>query len=99
MNSLGRNTKIAAISLILLVAVVVSIILWPSGPSKPSVIPQGDYSYAIDYLNYQVNKLMDKYGLPSVCVAMIDDQSVVFKQAYGIADIEKDLPATLDTIY
>ena len=99
MNSLGRNTKITTISLILLVAVVVSIILWPSGPSKPSVIPQGDYSYAIDYLNYQVNKLMDKYGLPSVCVAMIDDQSVVFKQAYGIADIEKDLPATLDTIY
>jgi CubicO group peptidase (beta-lactamase class C family) len=42
---------------------------------------------------------MQKYHLPSVCVALIDDQSVVYKQAYGLANIEKNTPSTLDTVY
>ena len=42
---------------------------------------------------------MREYDLPSVCVALIDDQSVVYKQAYGLANVEKSTPATLDTVY
>jgi CubicO group peptidase (beta-lactamase class C family) len=42
---------------------------------------------------------MDKYDLPSVAVALIDDQEVVYKQAYGLANLETKKPATLDTVY
>jgi CubicO group peptidase (beta-lactamase class C family) len=42
---------------------------------------------------------MDKYDLPSVVVAMIDDQNIVYKQAYGLANLETKKPATLDTVY
>ena len=94
-----RNKILIAITVIIIAAVPAGILFWPSAPKKPAEIPLGDYSYSIEYTNYQINKLMQKYDLPSVCVALIDDQSVVYKQAYGLANIEKDTPATLDTVY
>jgi CubicO group peptidase (beta-lactamase class C family) len=98
---LSRNRKrtLVAIAVIVVGAVVVGILFWPSGPKKPAEIPLGDYSYAIEYTDYRIDKLMQEYGLPSVCVALIDDQSVVYEQAYGLADVEENTPATLDTVY
>jgi len=91
--------RLILISTLTTIAVVVTVLLWPSGPKKPAVIPLGDYSYTIEYVDYQINKLMKKYDLPSVVVALIDDQDVVYEQAYGLSNIEEQTPATLDTIY
>jgi CubicO group peptidase (beta-lactamase class C family) len=101
MSSLFKNRTrtLIAIAVIVIGAVVAGILFWPSGPKKPAEIPIGDYSYAIEYTDYLIGKLMQKCNLPSVCVALIDDQSVVYKQAYGLANIEKNTPATLDTVY
>jgi len=66
---------------------------------RPASIPLGDYSYAIDDVENQILRHMRKLDLPSVLVAMIDDQSVVWHKAIGFADLEKNLPATLDTVY
>jgi len=87
------------IAICAVVVIGATVLLWPSGPKKPSIIPLGDYSYTIEYVDYQINTLMKKYNLPSVVVALIDDQDVIYEQAYGTADLEKQLPATLDTIY
>jgi CubicO group peptidase (beta-lactamase class C family) len=97
--SKNRRGTLIAITVIAIGAVVAAMVFWPSGPKKPAEIPLGDYSYVIEYTNYRIDKLMQKYGLPSVCVALIDDQSVAYEQAYGLANIEKNTPATLDTVY
>ena len=95
----SHDRTLIVIAVIVTGAVVAGILFWPSGPRKPAEIPLGDYSYAIEYTDYRIDKLMQEYDLPSVCVALIDDQSVVYKQAYGLANVEQSTPATLDTVY
>jgi len=95
----NRNSALITITVVVAAAVAAGILFWPSGPSKPDVIPLGDYSYTIEYVDYRVNRLMNKYDLPSVVVALIDDQDVIYKQAYGLANLETKTPATLDTVY
>jgi CubicO group peptidase (beta-lactamase class C family) len=85
--------------MLVVIAVTAGVLFRSTGPRRPAVIPLGDYSYSIEYVDYQINKLMNKYDLPSVCVALIDDQSVVYEHAYGLANVEKNTPATLDTVY
>lgn len=94
-----RNKLLIVIAVVFVITATASVFLWPSGPIKPAVIPLGDYSYTIEYVDYQINKLMKEHDLPSVVVALIDDQEVVYKQAYGFSNIEEQTPATLDAIY
>jgi CubicO group peptidase (beta-lactamase class C family) len=95
----NRRRLLMVFAICAVVVIGATVLLWPSVPKKPSIIPLGDYSYTIEYVDYQINTLMKKYNLPSVVVALIDDQNVIHEQAYGTADLEKQLPATLDTIY
>jgi CubicO group peptidase (beta-lactamase class C family) len=94
-----RWKLIVPITLFIIISIIAGSLLILSGPRKPFVITLGDYSYTIEYVDYQVNKLMKKYDLPSVMVALLDDQEVIYKKAYGFSNIEKKIPATLDTVY
>ncbi|MCJ7823726.1 MAG: beta-lactamase family protein [Anaerolineales bacterium] len=42
---------------------------------------------------------MKQYHLPSMGVSLIDDQDIVWQEAFGMANIELNLPATVDTVY
>ena len=42
---------------------------------------------------------MKQYHLPSVGVALIDDQDVIWQEAFGLENIKEEIPATPDTIY
>jgi len=68
-------------------------------PNKPDSIPRGDYSYTIDYADYRIHQMMKQQHLPSVAVALIDDQEVIWQEAFGLANIEREVPATVDTVY
>jgi CubicO group peptidase (beta-lactamase class C family) len=68
-------------------------------PKKPTEIPLGDYSYTIEYAEYRIQRVMKQYHLPSVAVALIDDQNVIWQEAYGLANIEEEILATPDTVY
>lgn len=94
-----RNKILVILTAVIAIVVVMTVLFWPHGPKKPDIIPLGDYSYAIEYVDYQINRLMKKYDLPSVVVALIDDQNVVYEEAYGLANLEQSTPATLDTVY
>ena len=89
----------AIVVLIITIVTAVAVLLWPSGPKKPSIIPLGDYSYTIEYVDYQIRRLMKEHDLPSVVVALVDNQDVVYQQPYGLSNIEENTPATLDTVY
>ncbi|MBT3275900.1 MAG: beta-lactamase family protein, partial [Spirochaetales bacterium] len=66
---------------------------------RPATIPIGDYSYTIEYAERAIRRGMSKHDIPAVAVALIDDQSVLFEQAYGFADVESARPATIDTVF
>jgi len=95
----NRTKGLAFIAIAIVIATLAVVLIWPSGPKKPAVIPLGDYAYTIEYVDYQINKLMKEHDLPSVVVALIDGQDVVYTQAYGLSNIENITSATLDTIY
>ena len=66
---------------------------------KPDSIPSGDYTYTVEYADQRVRQMMKRYHLPSVAVALIDDQEVVWEEAFGLANLEQGIPATPDTVY
>ncbi len=69
------------------------------GPTKPNPIPLGDYGYVIEFAEHIARKAMREHNLPSIAVALVDGDNIVFREAYGLADIENDVPATTDTVY
>jgi CubicO group peptidase (beta-lactamase class C family) len=42
---------------------------------------------------------MEQRGLPSLSVAIVHDQDIIFKRAFGYSDIENEMPAIPETIY
>ncbi|MCP4645085.1 MAG: beta-lactamase family protein [bacterium] len=58
-----------------------------------------DYADAIRRTERQLKRAMKKHHLPSVAVALIDDQNVVWAEAFGQSDLEANTPATTRTIY
>ncbi|MBK5114446.1 MAG: beta-lactamase family protein [Candidatus Heimdallarchaeota archaeon] len=71
----------------------------PYPPIKPNTIPQNDYSYAINYAEYKVKEIMKKNDLPSISVALIDDQDIIMQNSYGYANLEENILATPETVY
>lgn len=45
------------------------------------------------------SSLMQQRGWPSLSVAIVLDQKIIFSQAFGFADVDKKIPATTKTIY
>ncbi|NOG47348.1 MAG: serine hydrolase [Calditrichaeota bacterium] len=43
--------------------------------------------------------LMDQRGWPSLSISLVHDQEIIYSQAFGLADIDKNVPATTKTIY
>ncbi|MEA3337578.1 MAG: serine hydrolase domain-containing protein [Chloroflexota bacterium] len=98
---LKRKTVIAISMLILLILLAI-VVFWRwqrAEPRKPDPIPPGDYTYSVDYAEYRIDQLMKQHHLPSVAVALIDDQDTVWQKAFGLANVEKEIPATVDTVY
>ena len=46
-----------------------------------------------------LSEMLEKYHVPAVSVAVIDDFKIVFAQAYGVADVETAAPATPETLF
>ena len=97
-----KRRKIISVSALILLVLVSIVTFWgwhKAPPKKPDSIPPGDYSYVVDYAEYRIHQLMKQHHLPSVAVALIDDQDTVWQEAFGLASVEKDIPATVDTVY
>lgn len=66
-------------------------------PSKPAIIPPGDYTYVADYAECRIHQCMRRHHLPSVAVALIDDQNTVWQGTFGWANVEQKTPARSDS--
>jgi len=99
MSKRNKHVLISALGLLLLLALVYFWGCQSTGPKKPGIILPGNYKYTVDYAEYRIRKLMRRHHLPSVAVALIDDQNTVWQQMYGWANLEKKIPAKSDTVY
>ena len=90
----------AAALTLLALAIVLLVRPWHArAPKKPETIPQGDYSYTVDYAKFRLRQLMKQHHLPGVALAMVDDQQIVWQGAIGLANVEQRVPATEKTVY
>jgi len=46
-----------------------------------------------------VETAFQESGLPSLSIAVVYDRDIIYSQAFGFADLEKQIPATTETIY
>jgi CubicO group peptidase (beta-lactamase class C family) len=68
-------------------------------PVKPQRLTPGDYSYAVKYGTWLIDRQMRQAKVQGLSVALIDDQKVVWAQGFGLADRDAGLPATAETVY
>jgi CubicO group peptidase (beta-lactamase class C family)/D-alanyl-D-alanine dipeptidase len=88
---MGRMLRSAA----LLLAGVCSILQAESG----DIAPRQDYTAVAHALApFIQHELADKQ-LPAISVALVDDQQIVWAQGFGLADPDKKIAATAQTIY
>lgn len=73
--------------------------LQANSPKKPNDIPLGDYSYTVEFAQSSIEQMMRKHHLPSVAVALIDDQDTIWQETNGFANLEAEIPAETDTVY
>jgi CubicO group peptidase (beta-lactamase class C family) len=101
--SIMRKRKRVVLVSVLILAVLFAVAsFWGrqrATPRKPDPIPPGDYTYTVEYAAYRIDQLMRQHHLPSVAVALIDDQDTIWQQAFGLANVERDIPAQVGTVY
>lgn len=56
-----------------------------------------DLSISEQDFTTQVEQLMTSAGIPAFSVAWVDDEKMIASQAFGYANIEEELPATVNT--
>jgi CubicO group peptidase (beta-lactamase class C family) len=63
------------------------------------IFPQNSLDSLIQSLPETCELFMEQRGFPSLSIAVVLDQNIVFSQAFGYANMEKHTPATTETIY
>ncbi|TFG09464.1 class A beta-lactamase-related serine hydrolase, partial [Candidatus Heimdallarchaeota archaeon] len=93
-----KHIYIIIISTILLgTTVTLSVIRYP--PMRPKTIPIDDYSYAIDFTEYHIDKLTRKEKYPCTAVSLIVGNATIYQKVTGMANIETEKQADLNTVF
>jgi len=58
-----------------------------------------EYSKTIKYTESQINKLMRKKHLPAFAITIVDDQDILYQQAFGMSDIENNIKASTESVF
>ena len=64
-----------------------------------SICAQNSLDSLIQTLPETCRTLMQQRGWPSLSVAIVLDQKIIYSEAFGYADIDRKIPATTKTIY
>ncbi len=83
----------------ILSVLAITLVVIPYPPMKPVQIPIDDYTYAIEYTKYELNKLQRKLNLPSFGISLLDDDEIIFQDASGLSNIEANIEANLQTVF
>jgi serine beta-lactamase-like protein LACTB len=67
--------------------------------AQPSVAPPEAYRPAVAELEKLIRHELDDKKLPSLSIALVDDQKVVWAAGFGFQDRERKVPASAETVY
>lgn len=98
-QAVSRSTHVKNIQTAFILGLSLILGACSTAPIKPAALGQGDYSYAIEYLNWMINESMRKHDVKGLSIALVDDQRVVWSKGFGYADAELQQAATPDTVY
>jgi len=79
-----------------------SILLFINGCTKPPVsseISKGDFAAVKREVSSEINKLMKKYKVQGLSIALVDDQKIIWAEGFGHADVKNKISATAETVY
>lgn len=97
-----RLYQVRRCGLLLLLFSVASVSLLRSGASAAppqNIEPQSGYSDVVLSLRPLIEHELGEKRIPSIAVALIDDQQIVWAEGFGLADPDRKLPATAETVY
>jgi CubicO group peptidase (beta-lactamase class C family) len=94
-------TTLKRITFILATLFTVGSLLSCTGePTKPATIQGDGYAFTKEWATWYItNQLIKNGNVPSVVMALVDDQEVVWQEAFGYADLEEKIFASVDTVY
>ncbi|RFT15963.1 MAG: Beta-lactamase [Candidatus Saccharicenans subterraneus] len=72
---------------------------WLTSFAQEKKADKKDYSEALRLIDIWLEAQRDYERLPGMSAAVVDDQAVIFSRAYGLADLEKKVKTTPETIY
>ncbi|MBX9666536.1 MAG: beta-lactamase family protein [Candidatus Obscuribacterales bacterium] len=103
------NAKQLVVALLALLQVGITSVFAqaPDGPANPQSMVQGtaggiasgDMSSRLSQIDGMVNQRMTALGVPAYCLVVIKNRQVVFQKPYGFANVDKQIPATNDTVF
>jgi CubicO group peptidase (beta-lactamase class C family) len=64
-----------------------------------SSLAQSSLDSLLQTLPATCKSLMEQRGWPSLSIAVVLDQKIIYSDAFGYADVDKKIPATINTIY
>jgi CubicO group peptidase (beta-lactamase class C family) len=70
-----------------------------SSPAFSDELTKPDFSEAIRLIDTWLEAQRDYDHLPGLSVAIVMDQEILWSKGYGMADLEKQVPASSNTIY
>jgi len=95
LSKLGKPTRVIAILL-----AMVFMYSCTGEPQKPVDIQGDGYAYTKEWATWYItNNLIKNGNVPGVVMALVDDQEVVWQEAFGYANLEKEIFASVDTVY
>ena len=73
--------------------------LFPVGcGARKTIAPQDSLGSFSDDLDERIPNLMEKYDIPGVSMALIQDGELVWSGAYGYADVEREREMTIEAV-
>ncbi len=63
------------------------------------ILAQSSLDSLIQTMPQTCTSLMKQSGWPSLSIAIVLDQEIIYSRAFGFADVDKQIPATTKTIY
>ncbi len=96
-----RATRYFVIGLlvaVLVIALIGTLYLVRTAQEAQQQRAQDDASWQARLDAFIASELESK-GLPTLSIAVVDDQEFVWTQGYGLADPEREIPVTAETVY
>ena len=67
--------------------------------AQTSIAPRERYAAAVAALERFIGREVANKDLPALSIALVDDQTIVWARGFGLADPNRKIPATAETVY